>query len=281
MQTSKRIHFWNGNKSPVRKSFEKELLQICLQHACGQNVELITNETDYPEAAVESNIFSNNCDVLVTVAGNQKFVNKPKIVIEIPVCKGILGHRLMIVEQKNAERFTKINSVVQLTSLTIGIPATWADAEIFRFNGCKVQEKGNLDDIFMRLCHREFDYIALGANEIQDIFTHYKLADLGLMIEPSLLIYYPLPLVFYVHPEKQNLAKQITDGLTLALSNGQHQQLFDKYHPSLATRLGISDRRNIYLKNPHLPPALKAFTPSFGLIKPSLTQVNAQFYTQK
>jgi hypothetical protein len=172
-----------------------------------------------------------------------------------------LGHRLLIIQQQHADRFKHLENLEQLQAFTIGIPATWADADLFRKNGCAVLEKGSLEDMFERLLKQECDYVALGANEIESIFEQYKLADLGLIIEPNILIYYPLPLVFYVHPEKYELAVAIEQGLKIAIENGKHLLLFEQHHPHVSTRLGLANRRRVLLNNPYLPASLAEFCP--------------------
>jgi hypothetical protein len=253
----KQVRFWNGNKSPVRREYEKQLLSLCLSEAGFMNADILVDESDYPNAEDEGNIFSNGCDVLVSVAGNQKFLAKRKIIIEMPICRGIVGHRLLIIPKKSAERFSNISDIEHLRKMTVGVPATWADADLFRKNGFKVSEKGSLEDIFTRLLNQQFDYIALGANEIESIFE--KLADLNkeLLIEPNILVYYPLPLVFYVHPEKIELANIVEIGLKTAIANGKHAALFEMHHPNIMDRLALRTRKTIHLSNPYLPESLK------------------------
>ncbi|MFT6953870.1 MAG: hypothetical protein ACJARM_001181 [Glaciecola sp.] len=258
----KKVHFWNGNKSPTRRAYEKQLLSLCLKEAGVMDADIVVDETDYPNAEDEGNIFSNGCDVLVSVAGNQKFLGKPATIIEIPVCRGVLGHRLLVIPQRHAERFANLNSVQQLQEMNIGIPATWADADLFRYNGFNVLEKGCLDDLFIRLLDQEFDYVALGANEIESIFEEFRGAKTGLLLEKNLLIYYPLPLVFYVHPHRIDLISLIESGLTKAISNGKHKSLFEIHHPNLIDRLALRTRLTFRLTNPYLPDSLKSFCPT-------------------
>lgn len=257
----RQVRFWNGNKSPVRREYEKQLLSLCLSEADFVDADILVNESDYPSAEDEGNIFSNGCDVLVSVAGNQKFSGKPTRIIEIPVCKGILGHRLLIILKQQAKRFSNISTTSreQLQKMTIGIPATWADADLFKNNGYKVSEKGSLDDNFTRLLAQKIDYITLGVNEIESILE--KLGDFKkeLLIEPNILIYYPLPLVFYVHPDKMQLANIVKRGLQTAIANGKHAALFDMHHPNIVDRLALRTRKTLHLTNPYLPDSLKHF----------------------
>ncbi|WP_371195203.1 hypothetical protein [Glaciecola sp. SC05] len=65
-----------------------------------------------------------------------------------------------------------------------------------------------------------------------------------------------------MHPEKQALAEHLTEGLQIALNNGKHQQLIDRYYPNLAFRLRLSERRTSSRGNPNSPKALSGLTPS-------------------
>ncbi|MFT5540941.1 MAG: hypothetical protein ACI97K_001959 [Glaciecola sp.] len=261
--SQQKIHFWNGNKSSTRREYEIQLLSLCLEQAGMLDAEIVVDQKDYPSAIDEGNIFSTECDVLVTVAGNQKFLGKPIIVIEQALCCGLLGHRLLIITKEHTEHFAKLDSLEQLQQMTVGIPATWADADLFRHNGFKVSEKGSLDELFGRLLDKQFDYIALGANEVETIFKEFlqahqqELSDqsCALLIEPTMLIYYPLPLVFYVHPDRKDLASAIERGLKIAIANGKHQSLFEMHHPNLVNRLDLRGRKKFQLANPHLPAA--------------------------
>ncbi len=261
MIKEKKVHFWNGNKSPTRRAYEKQLLSLCLKESGVTDADIVIDEADYPNAEDEGNIFSNGCDVLVSVAGNQKFLGKRVAMIEIPVCRGVLGHRLLVIPQRHAEHFANLDSIQQLQQMNIGVPATWADADLFRYNGFNVLERGCLDDLFIRLLDKEFDYVALGANEIESIFEEFRGAETGLLMEKSLLIYYPLPLVFYVHPDRTDLISIIETGLTTAMSNGKHKSLFDIHHPNLVDRLALKTRSTFRLTNPYLPNSLKDFCP--------------------
>lgn len=258
------VKFWNGNKSPARQAYELELLRLCLlgDETNGSLLKIEVDNTDYPSAVDEGNIFSKGCDVLVTVAGNVKFANKDKIEINQPICMGLLGCRALVIRSEDSALFASISSAPTLQKLSAGIPATWADAELFRHNGYKVVEKGSLNDIFSRLKNHQCDYVALGAIEIDDLYAQFGYPLGSLQIESTLLLYYPLPLVFYVNPQRASLAKQLQLGLTAIMQNGQHQHLFNKHFGEVLEGLALSSRTLISLENANLPASLQNFRPS-------------------
>ena len=261
MQT---VRFWNGNKTAARQSYELALLDACLkvtQELDGPCV-VLPDKTDYPLAEDEGKVFESEsvCDVLVTVAGNVKFKHKQKIVVKQALAKGLLGHRLLIVRNESMPMFQSLTSLQELQALSVGIPATWADAELFRENGFSVRERGSLDDIFIRLKNKEFDFIALGANEIEDVFAQQVEPLEGMSIETSTMLYYPFPLVFYVNPEHPILAKRLERGLSILMQNGQYERLFRAHHGDVVQRLNLKNRKVFALDNRLLPADMNAIS---------------------
>jgi hypothetical protein len=256
------IYFWNGNKSSARQSYELAILQACLNVTNDEygSVNVQVDNTDYPSADDEANIFLNGADVLVTVAGNIKFEDKQKLVIPQPLTKGLLGYRLLLVRDEFLTKFAQIKQSLQLQDLSIGIPQTWADADLFRHNRYNVIERGTLDDLFLLLKNGTFDYVALGVNEIEEIFNHRAVPVGGISIEPSLMLYYPFPLVFYVNASQHVLAKRIEKGLKVITCNGEHETLFSHHHGDVVQRLNLRSRKILCLTNPMLPTDMANFS---------------------
>lgn len=258
------IDFWNGNRTQARQEYEREILQAVLDatkdtHGPWQIKEDVS---DYPKAEDEGGVFRvKGHDLFVTVAGNKKLENEQKIVIPVPIMKGLLGYRIPIVREEDLQKFSKITSEKQLKKLRLGIPETWADADLFRHNGYKVVEKGDFDSLFKRLAAGEFDYVAFGANEIAGVYEDRAKHVEGLVIDDSLLIYYPFPLVFYIHPERQKLAERINAGLGEIKNNGTLDRIFQSYYGNIVEEQGLHKRKVIMLENPILPSEMKNLRP--------------------
>jgi len=259
-----KVVFWNGNKSPTRKNYELALLNACLTATNAEyaSVDVQVDNADYASAADEANIFASGADILVTVAGNVKFKDQQKWVIPQPLTKGLLGYRLLLVEDRSLAKFAQINNPQQLQALSIGIPETWADADLFRHNQYKVIEQGTLDDLLLLLKQGTFDYVALGVNEIEEIYHHHAVSLGGISIEPSLMLYYPFPLVFYVTPTKPNLAERVQKGLNTIIASGEFEVLFAHHHGDVVQRLNLHNRAIFTLSNPVIPAELSHFSGS-------------------
>lgn len=260
-KTSEVIEFWNGNKTQVRQQYERQLLQAVLEASVKKHGNFTVNEdTQNLTNSEESAVFSDQrADVFVTVAGNPKLKSKDKILVARPLMQGLLGHRLLIVRKQDLPLFADIQTEKAFKELSIGIPEGWADASLFRHNGYNVVEGGTFDDIFDLLAAKEFDYVALGANEIEQAFESRAAKYEMFSIEPTTLLYYPFALVFYVHPDKPELANRLRDGLKAIDKNGVAQRLFEQATGELIERLGLPDRKLFRLQNPMLPKQLQNY----------------------
>jgi ABC-type amino acid transport substrate-binding protein len=259
------IKLWNGNKTESRQQYEREILEAALNAtavAHGQ-YQLQEDKTDYPLAAYEASVFrTKGFDIFGTVAGNAKLANEKKILIPLPLMKGLLGYRILIIRAADKEKFAAIKSAKQLQQLRMGIPSTWADAELFRHNGYKVEEKGSFDDLFARLENNEFDYVTFGANEVTGVFSERAAKSGKLIVDSSLLVFYPFPLVFYVNPDNKILAARVTEGLQIISANGELDKIFNRYFAADLASVNLPARAMIKLKNPILPAEMADFKPS-------------------
>ena len=243
------IAFWNGNKTPSRQVYELQVLQAALS-AAGVKAGINSDERNL-SISEESSVFSQQLfDVFATVQGNPKLNGENKILIAKPIMKGLLGQRLLIIRQTDSAMFAAIKQTDEIKKIRSGIPTGWADVALFKANKYNTIEIGDFDTIFQHLVDNDFDYLALGANEIEQVYQQAGLEKLGLLIAPTLMIQYPFPVVFYVNPNNPQLAQQLNTGLDLIIKNGSLKAMFDKHFGHLYRRLHLSDRTSFKLKNP-------------------------------
>ncbi len=115
--------------------------------------------------------------------------------IRIPLLKGLLGHRIFIIRNREEKRFEDINSLEQLREFVAGQGHDWPDTQILRSNGLKVQTSTSYESLFMMLKKRRFDYFPRGVNEpFEELATR---PEFDLTVEPHLLIRYPAPIFYF------------------------------------------------------------------------------------
>ncbi|MBP3191078.1 hypothetical protein [Natronogracilivirga saccharolytica] len=261
---SRELNLWSGNRTTVRRDYEREVLKEVLRVTNDEygEWELIECAEDL-HGDDESLVFREfGHDLTVTTAGNPKFEHERKIMVHKSVMMGILGYRVLIVREEEAELFANIESEEELQKLRFGVPYTWTDAGLFRENGYNVVEGGSYEDLFERLHNHEFDFTALGANEVENVFDYRKEETEGLVMVDHLLIYYPFPMLFYVNPDEPEVAERIRKGMKILAERSTLDEIFLKYNGELIDRLNLSDRTVIQLRNPLLPEEMADFESS-------------------
>ncbi|WP_132434625.1 type 2 periplasmic-binding domain-containing protein [Natronoflexus pectinivorans] len=255
------IDLWSGNRTTSRQTYERDVLFAILTATREEFGiwKIVETTKDYTEIE-ESNIFDEfKHDLTVTVAGNVKFENREKIVIHKPIMKGLLGFRVLIINEEDQTTFSEASNARNLKNLRHGIPLTWADAELFRSNGFSVVEEGDFDGLFDDLKSRKFDYTAFGANEVNDVFQERAAKTSGLKIEDNIIIYYPFPLLFYINPNNKLLAERVKRGLEIISENGTLNLIFEKHYSEILSSINFTSRVVFELENPKLPTELKDF----------------------
>ncbi|ARN67561.1 ABC transporter substrate-binding protein [Vibrio vulnificus] len=253
--------FWNGNKSWTRQQHERDVLQA-LRPALSAYWPMLEDTTAYPNAEDEGRVFETGIDLLTTVAGNQKFAPGQFLEVSHALCGGILGCRVLVVRASDTAHFADVTET-QLKAMVAGIPATWADADLLRQNGYQVLEKGSLEQMFLLLQEGLCDFIPLGINEAQSLLEEYPHASEKLAIEPSLMLYYPLPVVFYVAPQHPALHKEMTAALNKLEQAGTLQLLYEKHYARSVNQMNPQQRQVIELMNPALSPVWQGFQPRY------------------
>ncbi len=255
------INVWVGSRTEARRSHERDVLMAVLEATREEygTWEFEEHDEDY-HGDRESRAFREyGHDVFVTTAGNRKLEDEDKIVIPEAIMDGILGFRVLIIRAEDQEKFARIETEDQLKKLRVGIPDTWSDAEIFRHNGYNVIERGTYGDMFDRLHDNQYDFTALGANEIDGVFADRADEVEGLMMVDQILIYYPFPLLFYVNPDNPELAGRIRKGMSAITEDGTLDGILRRHNAELISSLRLNDRSVFKLESPMLPEEMAGY----------------------
>lgn len=175
--------------------------------------------------------------------------------IRIPLYKGLLGHRLLVIRQQDAPRFASIRTLGELANLKAGQGRFWTDTRILKKSGLNVVTAVKTASLYPMLDGGRFDYYPRGAGEAWHEVEEQH--GFQVMVEPHLLLIYKMPLYFFVSQQNPQLAQRIEQGLEQAIADGS----FDRYfyaHPNIKSVLERSNLRQriaLHLDNPDLPAA--------------------------
>ena len=172
--------------------------------------------------------------------------------IRIPLVKGLLGYRIFLVRTGEESRFAAVTGLEGLGDWKAGQGTGWPDVDILMGNGVSVVEGRDYEGLFGMLREGRFDYFPRGVTEVWDEVAGPLSG--GLAVEPTLLLYYPTAVYFFVRPDAQDLAGRLEAGLERLLRDGRFDTLFLQYNGEALRRANLEGRRMMVLENPLLSP---------------------------
>ena len=189
-------------------------------------------------------------DIVWTMTSKER--EQALLPIRIPIDRGLLGWRLLLVEPSAGARFAHVGSLEQLKALRGGQGADWPDTTILRDAGLVVDESARYGDLFQKLAAGRIDYFPRSVQEIWGELDNHR--DQGFVIEPTLALHYPTAMYFFVNKQRTELAADIRKGLDKALRDGSFQALFMQHFGEILKRSKLDRRRVLEMRNPLLPP---------------------------
>lgn len=193
-------------------------------------------------------------DRLVTIANVATSPQRERdlYAIPLPIDGGLLGLRICVIKKEHLPRFRGIESIGDLVErgLSVGQGTHWPDSEILAANGLDIVTHTRFETLFVMLRRERFDCFARGVSEV--LFDLERVRDKGLMIEPDLLLAYPMPSYFFVGPGDHDTAQRIQLGLERAISDGSFALHLATYYGRAVEELNLARRTLLVLDNPLL-----------------------------
>ena len=174
------------------------------------------------------------------------------IPVRIPIRKGIQGYRVFLIKKGNESRMREVRTLDDLMAMSTGSGAQWSTAPIMARAGFDVVSGSNYEGLFRMLEQGRFITFGRGINEAYSELKAHKGAFPDLMVDPSVLLYIPLPTYFFVTPKRPELAKQIEAGLRAMQKDGSFDRLFYAYFGKDIERAHLGQRKIFFIPNPDL-----------------------------
>lgn len=172
--------------------------------------------------------------------------------IPIPVDGGLLGFRVCVVTPESLPAFKGIYSLADLRDkgIRIGQGAHWPDTSILQENDIPVITHSRYEILFGMLRKHRFDCFARGVSEVVNDLEVEN--DPDLLIEPGLLLAYPMPSYLFVGQEDQLTAHRLQLGMERAIRDGSFGVFLERYYGAAVVTLNLDERAIIVLDNPFL-----------------------------
>jgi hypothetical protein len=173
--------------------------------------------------------------------------------VRIPLFKGLLGHRIFLINKASQDKFNKVETLDDLKKFTFGQGKTWADTRILEANGFKLVKVNKTLNIFYMTDGGRFDAFPRGVMEpFNELKKYSNLPDLS--VENSIMLVYKMPFYLFVAPDNADLAKDLELGLNKAIADGSFDEVFynDPRVKDVFVKANMKNRKVFYLENPLL-----------------------------
>ncbi len=232
----------------ARTRYPIALLQLALDKAA-LSYRLAPSAVYMPQSRSLRELAAGRLDVVWTVTSAER--EQHLLPVRIPIDRGLIGWRLLLVHRDRNAAFAAINTVAALAPFRAGQGHDWPDVGILRSNGLAVATSTRYEGLFQMLSRGHIDYFPRGLSEIDNELAARP--QLPLQIQSDLVLHYPTALYFFVQPDNRRLAEVLNTGLQRAQADGSWQQLFEQTYGATIAHAAIGKRRVLSLRNPDLP----------------------------
>lgn len=239
------------SRGDVNSNYSLGLLKLALEKA-GSSVKFNISEGDFAPMRQRKELVEGGLDILWTATSTD--IEEEALPIRVPLYKGLLGHRILIVHKDNKTLFNSVQDWNQMLAYRFGQGRDWSDTAIMRANGMKVVTAVKYDNLFLMADGKRFDGFPRGVHEPWAEID--KRPGLELTVDEHIMLVYRSPFYLFVSPSKKTLADDIYHGMLMAVDDGS----FDEYFYNNPTVKMVLEKANLKnriifnLKNPNLPP---------------------------
>jgi len=174
--------------------------------------------------------------------------------IRIPLMKGLLGYRIMLINRKRAAKLSSVDTREELSQYVMIQGNGWPDVAILQDNGVLVRTHTQYAGLFQMLSKDRVDFFPRSIAEVW-LELEKTITD-GLMLKDNLVLQYVSPIYFFLPTDQEQLAERIETGLERAIADGSFDHYF-RNRPELKKALNLlnnTDYTLLKLKGPELHP---------------------------
>jgi hypothetical protein len=173
--------------------------------------------------------------------------------ISIPIRKGMLGWRLLLVHEDNAKQISQATELKGLQKFTMGYGADWFDLPAMQQYFPNVITSSNASNLYQMLAYKRFDIFPRAIHEAAAELVFHQPQFPQMQVAPNVALYYPQADLFYVNRSNKQLYNRLTKGLLILIEDGTLDRLFNRYHKKYILEAKLTQRSVIKLENPNMP----------------------------
>lgn len=239
------------SRGDANAQYAISMLNLALEKS-GKPFNIEISEDKLSGAKMREDLLAGSIDI-IWVATNMDMETNA-LPIRVPLFKGLLGHRILIIHKDNEHLFDNVTTFSQALEFKYGQGKGWPDTDIMESNGMTVVATPKYEGLFHMTDGKRFHGFPRGVHEPWSEVSSRP--DLDLTIDKNLMFVYTMPYYLVASPKRPELAKIIEDGLLAANDDGSFDTLFlnNPMVKMVLEKAGLENRRIFNIKNPALPP---------------------------
>lgn len=205
-----------------------------------------------------------NDEIDVIYAGTTKSLESSLTPVRVPITRGLVGTRVLVINKKYQSLFTHMRSLTDLKAQVAALGYGWPETEIFSSANMRYIEK-SYEDIFNVINTGGKYYFPRGIlepyAELQS--KHPELPNLS--IENTLLLKYKSAVFFFINPNNLALKNALEMGFKKGYADGSYQKFFYN-HPVIKmsfSQANMDERTIIEIPNISFPDESKNIPKEF------------------
>lgn len=243
-------------------SYAIQMIQLGLEKAgLSTELDIVNDALSAPKLREE--LLAGTVDIIWTATNND--MEEQALPIRVPLFKGLLGHRILIVQQENEHLFDHVETLEQAKRYKYGQGKGWTDTTILQYNGINVVTAIKYESLFYMTDGQRFHAFPRGVHEPWGEIASRQ--SLQLTVDRNLMFVYVMPYYLFVTPRQPELAKHIERGLLRAIDDGSFNELFfnNPMVQMVIAKANLTERRVFHLENPELPPKTPLSNPKLWI----------------
>ncbi|WP_293756428.1 amino acid ABC transporter substrate-binding protein [uncultured Paraglaciecola sp.] len=227
-----------------------QLLSLALDQT-GVNYQLKHSENSLTKGKALDRLQDNReINIVWGMTNSQR--EKELLPIRIPIFKGLIGWRLLLIRQDMAGRFKYIQQLEHFIKLSPLQGRDWPDTKVLQYNGFDVITERTSSALMKMLSNAQGDFFPRSIIEVWEELAENDSVN-RIQVQPTLGIHYPSAIYFFVNKRSVPLANLIEKGLEKAIKNGKFEALFLEHYKAYIDKSQIEKRNFYQLENTFLP----------------------------
>lgn len=198
-----------------------EMLKLALSKI-GGNYQLEPIYGEMTQVRQAEDIKNGKLDVMW--AGTSRELEDEVEPVRVPLFKGLLGHRFLIIRKGDQPRFDRVQNINDLRTVSLGQGTAWIDTKVLEANQLKVVKTMKYQNLFYMLDGARFDAFP---RAVFEPFNEIAIRpELNLAVEERLMLVYKMDFYLFVSKNNKQFARDLERGLDMAIADGSFEKVF-------------------------------------------------------